>query len=91
VLTGKYGDEGDQLLYRFADNGGRDVALRYDLTVPLARVVAQHRSLDMPFRRYQVAPVWRAEKPGAWALSRVLCSATSTSSARRACAPTPSA
>jgi histidyl-tRNA synthetase len=64
ILTGKYGDEGDQLLYRFADNGGRDVALRYDLTVPLARVVAQHRSLDMPFRRYQVAPVWRAEKPG---------------------------
>jgi histidyl-tRNA synthetase len=63
VLTGKYGEEGDQLLYRFADNGGRDVALRYDLTVPLARVVAQHRSLDMPFRRYQVAPVWRAEKP----------------------------
>ncbi|MCB9729316.1 MAG: histidine--tRNA ligase [Deltaproteobacteria bacterium] len=64
ILLGKYGEEGDQLLYRFADNGGRDVALRYDLTVPLARVVAQHRSLDMPFRRYQVAPVWRAEKPG---------------------------
>ncbi len=64
VLLGKYGDEGDKLLYRFEDNGGRDVAMRYDLTVPLARVVAQHRNLETPFRRYQVAPVWRAEKPG---------------------------
>jgi len=64
VLLGKYGDEGDKLLYRFEDNGGRDIALRYDLTVPLARVVAQHRDLEVPFRRYQVAPVWRAEKPG---------------------------
>jgi histidyl-tRNA synthetase len=64
VLLGKYGEQGDKLLYRFADNGGRDVALRYDLTVPLARVVAQHRDLEVPFRRYQIAPVWRAEKPG---------------------------
>ena len=64
VLLGKYGEEGDKLLYRFEDNGGRDVALRYDLTVPLARVVAQHRDLEVPFRRYQIAPVWRAEKPG---------------------------
>ena len=64
VLLGKYGEEGDKLLYRFEDNGGRDVALRYDLTVPLARVVAQHRGLEVPFRRYQIAPVWRAEKPG---------------------------
>jgi histidyl-tRNA synthetase len=64
VLLGKYGEEGDKLLYRFDDNGGRDVALRYDLTVPLARVVAQHRDLEVPFRRYQIAPVWRAEKPG---------------------------
>ncbi len=62
ILLGKYGDEGDSLLYRFEDNGGRDVALRYDLTVPLARVVAQHGDLSRPFRRYQVAPVWRAEK-----------------------------
>lgn len=62
VLLGKYGDEGDKLLYRFLDNGERDVALRYDLTVPLARVVAQHRP-SSPFRRYQIAPVWRAEKP----------------------------
>ena len=63
VLTGKYGDEGDKLLYRFRDNGDRDVALRYDLTVPLARVMAQHRGLPLPFKRYQIAPVWRAEKP----------------------------
>ena len=63
ILLGKCGDEGDKLLYRFEDNGGRDVALRYDLTVPLARVVAQHGHLDRPFKRYQIAPVWRAEKP----------------------------
>ncbi len=64
VLLGKYGDEGDKLLYRFRDNGDRDVALRYDLTVPLARVVAMNRHLGAPFKRYQIAPVWRAEKPG---------------------------
>ncbi len=63
ILLGKCGDEGDKLLYRFEDNGGRDVALRYDLTVPFARVMGQHRDLDLPFRRYQIAPVWRAEKP----------------------------
>ncbi len=64
TLTGKYGDEGDKLLYRFTDHGERQVALRYDLTVPLARVVAQHRGVvALPFRRYQVAPVWRADKP----------------------------
>jgi len=63
ILTGKYGEEGDSLLYRFKDQGERDVALRYDLTVPLARVVAQYPEITMPFRRYQIAPVWRAEKP----------------------------
>ena len=63
ILLGKYGDEGDKLLYRFRDNGDRDVALRYDLTVPLARVMAQYRDLPKPFRRYQVGTVWRAEKP----------------------------
>jgi len=63
ILVGKYGDEGDKLLYRFMDNGERDVALRYDLTVPLARVVGMYGDLVMPFRRYQIAPVWRAEKP----------------------------
>jgi histidyl-tRNA synthetase len=61
TLTGKYGDEGDKLMYRFKDNGDRDVALRYDLTIPLARVVAQNLELKKPWRRYQIAPVWRAE------------------------------
>lgn len=63
ILTGKYGDEGEKLLYRFKDHGERDVALRYDLTVPLARVVALHRDLPRPFKRYQIGTVWRAEKP----------------------------
>jgi histidyl-tRNA synthetase len=63
VLTGKYGDEADKLLYRFKDNGGRDVAMRYDLTVPLSRVVAMYQDLPRPFKRYQVGPVWRAESP----------------------------
>lgn len=63
ILTGKYGEEGESLLYQFRDQGERDVALRYDLTVPLARVVAQHGEITFPFRRYQIAPVWRAEKP----------------------------
>jgi histidyl-tRNA synthetase len=64
ILAGKYGEEGDKLLYRFDDRGGRPVAMRYDLTVPLARVVAEHGSkLPTPFRRYQVGKVWRADKP----------------------------
>jgi histidyl-tRNA synthetase len=63
ILLGKYGDEGEKLLYRFLDNGGRDVALRYDLTVPLARFVGMNPTMRMPFRRYQIAPVWRAERP----------------------------
>lgn len=62
ILLGKYGAEGDKLMYRFVDNGDRKVALRYDQTVPLARVVAQYRNeLVMPFKRYQIQPVWRAE------------------------------
>ncbi|MCI0651415.1 MAG: histidine--tRNA ligase [Planctomycetes bacterium] len=63
ILLGKYGEEEDKLLYRFKDNGERDVCMRYDLTVPLARVLAEHGDVLMPFRRYQIAPVWRAEKP----------------------------
>jgi len=63
ILLGKYGDEGEKLLYRFRDNGKRDVALRYDLTVPLARYVGTTPTLKMPFRRYALAPVWRAERP----------------------------
>lgn len=63
VLTGKYGNEGEKLLYRFRDQGNRNVAMRYDLTVPLARVVAQYPDIPKPFRRYQIAPVWRADNP----------------------------
>jgi histidyl-tRNA synthetase len=62
ILTGKYGDEGDKLMYRFEDNGKRRVAMRYDQTVPLARVVAQYQNdIAFPFKRYQVQNVWRAE------------------------------
>src|SRR3989344_3519580 len=62
VLLGKYGDEGDKLMYRFTDNGERRVALRYDQTVTLARVVSQYQNqLPIPFKRYQIQPVWRAE------------------------------
>jgi histidyl-tRNA synthetase len=63
VLTGKAG-ENEKLMYRFEDAGGREVGLRYDLTVPLARVVAMHQNdLVLPFKRYHIAPVWRAENP----------------------------
>jgi histidyl-tRNA synthetase len=62
ILNGKYGAEGDKLMYRFTDNGDRKVAMRYDQTVPLARVVAQYQNeLPMPFKRYQIQNVWRAE------------------------------
>lgn len=62
ILAGKYGDEGEKLMYRFEDQGKRRVAMRYDQTVPLARVVAQYaNALPTPFKRYQIQPVWRAE------------------------------
>lgn len=69
TLTGKYGDETDKLMYRIhkrgenAKPGECDLALRYDLTVPLARVLAMNAALRMPFKRYQIQPVWRAERP----------------------------
>src|SRR6185503_9769072 len=64
LLMGKYGAEGDKLMYRFEDNGQRRVAMRYDQTVPLARIIAQYANeLPMPFKRYQIQPVWRADKP----------------------------
>jgi len=62
TLKGKYGEE-EKLIYEFEDRGGRAVALRYDQTVPLARVVAQYSDLPKPFKSYQIQPVWRAEKP----------------------------
>ncbi|MBK6848268.1 MAG: histidine--tRNA ligase [Proteobacteria bacterium] len=80
TLLGKYGQEGDQLLYRLlhrrdaltralatAGVGEAELAdqgLRYDLTVPLARVVAEYRELPRFFKRYQIQPVWRADRPG---------------------------
>ncbi len=86
TLTGKYGEEGDKLLFRILNSGdalksfnreelttisASDFAaracergLRYDLTVPFARFVVQHRAeLDFPFKRYQIQPVWRADRP----------------------------
>jgi histidyl-tRNA synthetase len=62
ILLGKGGAETDKQLYRFQDHGGRDVGLRFDLTVPLARFAAQHiQELGTPFKRYHIAPVWRGE------------------------------
>ena len=62
ILLGKGGAETDKQLYRFQDHGGRDVGLRFDLTVPLARFAAQHiNELGTPFKRYHIAPVWRGE------------------------------
>lgn len=64
LLLGKYGDEADKLVYTFEDNGKRNVALRYDQTVPTARVLAQYRqNLPKYFRRYQIQNVFRADKP----------------------------
>ncbi len=63
TLSGKYGEEGDRLTYRFTDRGDREVGLRYDLTVPFSRVMGMYPSLPKPFKRYQIQPVWRADKP----------------------------
>jgi len=66
VLEGKYGEEGEKLIYKFEDRGGRMAALRYDLTVPLARYVAQNQGkVAFPFKRYQIGSVFRADKPQA--------------------------
>ena len=62
VLLGKGGGETDKQLYRFRDNGERDVAMRFDLTVPFARFMAAHSSdLYLPFKRYHIAKVFRGE------------------------------
>src|ERR1044072_203022 len=82
TLTGKYGEEGDKLIFKILDNGeilGRaqqakdsrelatlicEKALRYDLTIPFARyVVMTQHELPLPFKRYQMQPVWRADRP----------------------------
>ncbi|MBD3360993.1 histidine--tRNA ligase [Candidatus Peregrinibacteria bacterium] len=64
TILGKYGGEGEKLTYNFRDAGDRWIALPFDLTVPFARLVAANwRDLPMPFKRYQIQRVWRAEKP----------------------------
>lgn len=69
TLMGKYGEEGDKLLFRIQNSGAKaaepaEKGLRYDLTVPFARYVVQHREeLTLPFRRFQIQPVWRADRP----------------------------
>lgn len=64
LLLGKYG-ENEKLIYEFRDKGNRHVALRYDLTVPLTRVIQMYgHRLSFPYRRYQIGMVWRADKPG---------------------------
>jgi histidyl-tRNA synthetase len=62
ILTGKGSEETDKQLYRFTDHGGREVGMRFDLTVPFARFAAQHvHELGLPFKRYHMAAVWRGE------------------------------
>ncbi|MBI5759310.1 MAG: histidine--tRNA ligase [Planctomycetales bacterium] len=62
ILLGKGGDESDKQLFRFRDQGDRDVAMRFDLTVPFARFAAQHlNEIGTPFKRYHLATVWRGE------------------------------
>src|SRR5438093_5155158 len=70
TLLGKYGEEGNKLIFKILrrgvheSSGEADLALRYDLTVPLARVVAEYRDkLPKFFKRYQIQPVWRADRP----------------------------
>jgi histidyl-tRNA synthetase len=63
VLSGSAGQEANQSIFRVSNPEGEALGLRFDLTVPLARVIAQYTDLPRPFRRYQVSPVWRADKP----------------------------
>jgi len=65
ILLGKGGEESDKIIYQFKDHGGRDVALRFDLTIPFARFAAEYISeLGVPFKRYAMGPVWRGENTG---------------------------
>jgi len=64
TLMGKYGPDAERLIYNATYGDGKDrLALRYDLSVPLCRVVGMYPDLPKPFKRYQIAPVWRAERP----------------------------
>ncbi len=95
TLLGKYGDEGDRLIFRILNSGEKlnkadtqslaqgnlttfasslsEKALRYDLTVPFARYVVQHQNdIQFPFKRYQIQPVWRADRPPKGKVSGIL-------------------
>lgn len=64
ILMGKYGPDAEKLIYHVGHPGGKEkISLRYDLSVPLCRVIAMHPELPKPIKRYQIAPVWRAERP----------------------------
>ncbi len=65
TLMGKYGEDAERLIYKawYGDTPGDEFSLRYDLSVPLCRVVAMYPDLPRPFKRYQIAPVWRADRP----------------------------
>jgi histidyl-tRNA synthetase len=65
TMTGKYGEDAERLIYKawYGDTPGDEFSLRYDLSVPLSRVVAMYPELPRPFKRYQIAPVWRADRP----------------------------
>jgi len=65
TLTGKYGPDAERMIYEVRREGARErLALRYDLSVPLSRVMAMYPDLQKPFKRYQISPVWRGERPG---------------------------
>jgi len=64
TLLGKYGEEADKMVYTFKDKGGREVGLIYDLTVPVSRILSvYHQQIPLPFKRYQIQRVYRADKP----------------------------
>lgn len=64
TLSGKYGSEAERLIYQTTyGRGDERLSLRYDLSVPLCRVIAMYPDIPLPFRRYQIAPVWRADRP----------------------------
>jgi hypothetical protein len=91
TLTGKYGDEGEKLIFKIlkrgdkAASGESDLALRYDLTVPTMRVVSHNRhALPRIFKRYQIGPVWRADRPArAGSASSINATSTSWAAPRR--------
>jgi histidyl-tRNA synthetase len=65
TMTGKYGPDAERMIYDVSRSGGKEkLALRYDLSVPLSRVAAMYPDLQKPFKRYQISPVWRGERPG---------------------------